>query len=82
MKQHRPRMSNNDYNTYKQLTHSYGSLSAAIWYKERIINGNAIENRRLSKENATLRRAHKLAPLLVITGVVIGLLIGCLVWGV
>lgn len=82
MKQHRPRMNNNDYNTYKQLAHSYGSLSAATWYKERIINGNAIENRRLSKENETLRSGRKLAPLLVVAGVVIGLLIGCLIWGV
>lgn len=82
MKQHRPRMSSKEYQMYKELTHSYGSLNAAIWYKERISNWHETENRRLSKENATLRRAHKLTPILVIADFVIGLLIGCLIWGV
>jgi hypothetical protein len=77
MKQHRPRMSYDDYQVYKWMK-DLGSL------REFQSDYIATKSKEYENENelTKLRSDNKLAPLLALAGVAVGVLVGYLLWGV
>lgn len=76
MKQHRPRMSEVEYLAYRWMK-TFGSLDD-FRTDYRKTKGKESRNQ---YELTKLRRDNKLAPLLAIASVAVGVLIGWLIWG-
>lgn len=87
MKQHRPRMSEADYQAYKMAKNT-GGLSYTFQVLQ-LKAKNANQEMQRVKHEFTMLRIHpnktekenKLAPLLALASVAVGLLVGYLVWG-